>query len=518
LRKCLYPTDRSVATASLATDYSRSSWCCETALLIYIAVATILIHWIAALYSPGFHRDELATLDDARHLAWGYIAYPPMTPFFARISLILFGTSLAGFRFFASVANAVALVLTGLMARDLGGRRGAQLLAAFTALPACLAIGSKMQYVSFDYLAWVLVAFCIVRLLRTEDPRWWLGVGASIGFGIMSKYAMPFFLAGVVGGLLLTPARRFLRNRWLWLGAALSLFIFLPNLIWQIRNDFVYLDFVRYIHARDVRIGRTHGFLLDQLKFTMFAAPLWIAGLWFSFFSTAGRRFRPLGWMYITPLFIFLAARGRGYYLDGAYPMLYAAGSVWGEQWIACLRSGWRSAVRAFAYTALALNIAIFGALSLPVTGANSRWWQFAASVNGDLREEVGWRELVQKIARVRDSIPPQECARLGIFVGNYGEAGAINLYGPAYSLPPAISGTNSFWQHGYGNSPPETLIVLGFSYYFMERNFTQCEFWSPTTNRFAVENEEAGNPGIFVCRGFRHSWPDFWKRFRHYG
>jgi 4-amino-4-deoxy-L-arabinose transferase-like glycosyltransferase len=156
LRKCLYPTDRPVATASLATDHSRSSWCGETALLIYIAVTTVLIHWIAALYSAGFHRDELATLDDARHLAWGYIAYPPMTPFFARISLILFDTSLAGFRFFASVANAVALVLTGLMARDLGGRRGAQLLAAFTALPACLAIGSMMQYVSFDYLAWVL--------------------------------------------------------------------------------------------------------------------------------------------------------------------------------------------------------------------------------------------------------------------------------------------------------------------------------------------------------------------------
>jgi len=305
-------------TASLAPGRPHSLWSSETAILIYMATATVVIHWIAALYSPGFHRDELATLDDARHLAWGYVAYPPVTPFFARLSLILFGTSLAGFRFFASLANAVALVMTGLMARDLGGRRGAQLLAAFAALPAGLAIGSMMQYVSFDYLAWVLVSFCIVRLLKTEDPRWWLGVGASIGFGMLSKYAMPFFVAGIFLGVLLTPARRYLRSRWLWLGIGFSLLIFLPNLIWQIRNDFVYLDFVRHIHARDVRIGRTKDFLPDQLKFTMFAAPLWIAGLCFSFFSAAGRRFRLLGWMYVTPLVIFLIAKGRGYYLVGA--------------------------------------------------------------------------------------------------------------------------------------------------------------------------------------------------------
>jgi 4-amino-4-deoxy-L-arabinose transferase-like glycosyltransferase len=319
-------------TASLAPGRPHAFWRSESAVLIYMAAGTVVIHWIAALYSPGFHRDELATLDDARHLAWGYVAYPPVTPFFARLSLTLFGTSLAGFRFFASLANAVALVMTGQMARDLGGRRGAQLLAAFAALPAGLAIGSMMQYVSFDYLAWVLVSFCIVRLLKTEDPRWWLGIGASVGFGMLSKYAMPFFVAGVVLGMLLTPARRYLRSRWFWLGVGLSLLIFLPNLIWQIHNDFVYLDFVRHIHARDVRIGRTKDFLPDRLKFTMFAAPLWIAGLWFSFFSAAGRRFRLLGWMYVTPLVIFLIAKGRGYYLVGAYPMLYAAGSVWGEQ------------------------------------------------------------------------------------------------------------------------------------------------------------------------------------------
>jgi hypothetical protein len=494
-------------------------WSSETAILIYIATATVVIHWIAALHSSGFHRDELAALDDARHLAWGYVAYPPVTPFFGRISLILFGTSLAGFRFFASLANAVALVLTGLMARDLGGGRGAQLFAVFAPLPACLAIGCLMQYVSFDYLAWVMISFCVVRLLKTEDARWWLGVGASVGFGMLSKYAMPFFVAGLIVGMLLTPARRYLRNRWLWLGFALSLLIFLPNLIWQVRNHFVYLDFVRHIHARDVRIGRTGGFLPDQLKMTLFAAPLWVAGLWFCLFSSAGRRFRLLGWMYITPLILFLIAKGRGYYLLGAYPMLYAAGSVWGEQWIARMTGRWRTAIRATARAALAVNLVTFSAIVLPLTGPNSPWWRWAASSNGDLKEEVGWPELVGTIATVRDSLPPEQRARVGILAGDYGAAGAIDLYGPAYQLPPAISGINSFWQRGYGDPPPGTLIILGVSARWAEEHFIGCRIAARSWNYYGVINEQTGDhPDIFVCGPPLQPWRDFWKTFRYYG
>lgn len=506
-------------TVSLAPANPRSYWRSDTAILIYLAAATVVIHWIAALHSPGFHRDELATLDDARHLAWGYVAYPPVTPFFGRISLIVFGTSLAGFRFFASLANAVALVVTGLMARDLGGSRGAQLLAAFAGVPAALALGSMMQYVSFDYLAWVLVSFSIVRLLKTEDPRWWLGVGACAGFGMLAKYAMPFFAAGVILGALLTPARRYLRSRWFWLGVGLGLGIFLPNLIWQIRHHFIYLDFVRHIHARDVRIGRTRDFLPDQLKITLLAAPLWIAGLWFSFFSAAGRRFRMLGWMYVIPLVIFSIAKGRGYYLAGAYPMLYAAGSVGGEQWIARLRPGWRTALPRIAWRVLAVNVVIFGALFLPVTHPDSRWWRWAASTNGDLREEVGWRELVGTIAQIRDSLSPQQRARLGILAGDYGAAGAIDLYGPVYGLPPAISGINSFWQRGYGDPPPETLIIVGGSEPWVDAQFSHCLVAARSWNRYGVINEQTRDrPDIFVCGPPRQSWPDFWRSFRYYG
>ena len=194
-------------------------WLSDTALLIYIALATVILH-LALGNRYGIHRDELATLEDARHLAWGYPAYPPVTPFFGRISLELFGTSIRGFRFFAGLAQAIAVVLTGLMARDMGARRGAQLVAAVAAVPFCLGGGYEMQYVAFDCLAWVSTAYFIVRLLVSGDPRWWVGIGVGIGFGMLSKYTIGFFVLSIVGALLLTDARRYLKSKWLWIGVA----------------------------------------------------------------------------------------------------------------------------------------------------------------------------------------------------------------------------------------------------------------------------------------------------------
>ncbi len=491
----------------------------DVALLIYVALATVIVHLLTG-GRYGFHRDELATLDDARHLAWGYVAYPPITPFFARISLILFGTSLVGFRFFAALAQAAAVVLAGLMARELGGGRTAQLIAAAAAIPFCLAGGALMQYVSFDYLLWVLTAYFVVRLLKSQDPRWWLAIGCSIGLGMMAKYTMGFFALGIVAGVLLTDAPKHFASKWLWLGVAASIIVFLPNLIWQAQHHFISLDFLHHIHERDVRIGRAKNFLPEQLELTTIAGLLLaVAGLYYCLISKQGRHFRMMGWMYVVPLVLFVVAQGRSYYLAGAYPMLYAAGSVCGERWFSSLRHSWRWIVGAVAWTMLLLDIAITAALTLPIAPVNSPWWQRAVKVQGDFREELGWHELVQKVAEIRDSLPAQDRARLAILGANYGEAGAINLYGPEFDLPQAISGVNSFWQRGYGDPPPETLIVLGLSHSFLERNFSSCEVAGHTPNPNGIENEETrDHPDIYVCRGLRQSWPEFWKDFRYYG
>jgi 4-amino-4-deoxy-L-arabinose transferase-like glycosyltransferase len=496
----------------------RSIWSSDIAVLVYLALSTVLIHVITG-GRYGFQRDELATLDDARHLAWGYVAYPPVTPFFGRLSLLLFGTSLAGFRFFAALAQAAALVLTVLMARELGGTRWAQVVAAAAGLPFCLGGGALMQYVSFDYLFWVLTAYFVLRLLKSEDPRWWIAIGTSIGLGMLTKYTIAFFVAGLAAGMLLTPARRLLASKWLWFGIAAAVLIFLPNFIWQTQNGFVSLDFLRNIHARDLRIGRARYFLPDQLKLTLLAFPLWLTGLYFYFFSPAGRRFRALGWMYVVPLLLFVLARGRGYYLGAAYPMLYAAGAVWSEAWLASLGPQRARAWRAAVSTALVMDMVIAAAITLPIAPVNSNWWKTAVKLNEDFPEEIGWPELVETVAKIRDSLPAEDRAQLGILGTNYGEAGAINLYGPRYGLPTALSGVNSFWQRGYGDPPPETLIVIGLTRGFLETKFAACEVAGRTWNRYGVGNEETlRHPDIFVCRHLRESWPEFWKSFRYFG
>jgi len=485
----------------------------DAMILSALGLATVAIHvWTGGRY--GFHRDELATLDDARRLAWGYVAYPPITPFFGRLSLLLFGTSLAGFRFFAALAEAVAVVLTGLMARAMGGGRSAQLVAAAAALPFCLAGGSLMQYVSFDYLFWVLTIYSVVRLLADGEPRWWVVIGAAMGLGMMAKYSMVFLAAGLGAGLLLTGARKYLASKWLWCGLAVALAIVSPNLIWQARHSFVSLEFLRTIHARDIRIGRTRDFLPDQLKLTLLAAPLAAAGLYFYLRAHAGRRYRALGWMYAALLLLFVVAKGRGYYLAAAYPMLYAGGAVWGEQRLASMGRGWAGAVRAAAWTALAVDVALMAAIFLPVAPADSAWGKWMLRQNGDLHEEFGWQELVDTVAQIHRTAP-----QAAILALNYGEAGAIDLYGPRYGLSPAISGINSYWQRGYGNPPPETVIVVGATSAWVARNFASCELAGHTGNRDGVENEETrDHPDIFVCRGLRQSWPEFWRTFRYFG
>ncbi len=202
----------------------------------------------------------------------------------------------------------------------MGARRGAQLVAAVAALPFCLGGGYEMQYVAFDCLAWVLTAYFITRLLNSGDPRWWVAIGSGIGFGMLSKYTIGFFVVGIVAGVLFTDARRYLKSKWLWIGVALSILIWLPNLLWQVQHNFVSLDFLSHIHARDVRQGRTAYFLPQQLEMTGFRFPLALAGFYFCLFSRAGKRFRMIGWMFVITLALFTIARGRWYYMGPPIP------------------------------------------------------------------------------------------------------------------------------------------------------------------------------------------------------
>jgi Dolichyl-phosphate-mannose-protein mannosyltransferase len=494
----------------------------NVASLLGIAALVTLVHLLTN-NRYGFHRDELQFLSDAVHLDWGFVAYPPLTPFLERTGLALFGLSLVGLRLFSVLAQAVAIFATGLMARQLGGGRLAQVTAALTTALSPLALfeGTEFQYSSFDYLWWVLTACFVIRLLRTEDARWWIGVGATVGLGLMTKYTMLFFVAGIVGGFLLTPARRLLWNRWFWAAALLALLIFLPNLLWQARHEFISLQFLRHIHTRDVGEGRAHGFLRDQFLIcaNLFASPLWIAGLigyW------RDRRYRPLAWMYAIPLALFVLGKGRGYYLAAAYPMLMAMGALAAERWLRSLSKFQGRAVKGAFFTGLAAYGLGVCALILPLASSGALK-DFALRHNGDLREEIGWPELVQRVAAIRDSLPPAQRESVGVLVGNYGEQGAIEILGRAYGLPPPISLTNSAWLRGYPKPPPRTLIVLGSSRDEVDKALTACRVAghnvNPGGNAGGIRNEESEyHPDIFVCGGPRLSWPEFWKRYQGFG
>jgi len=490
----------------------------DTFALVGIALVAALIH-VLTNGRYGFHRDELQFLSDARHLDWGFVAYPPFTPVVERIGLDVFGVSMVGLRLFSVVAQAVAIVVTGLMAYELGGGRWAQIMAAVVVATSGLPVfeATEFQYSSFDYLWWVLIAYFVIRLLKTEDARWWLAIGAAIGLGLETKYTVFFFVAGLLGGMLLTRARRFFLSGLFWGGVGLAMLIFLPNFLWQVRHGFISVEFLHHIHVRDVGEGRANGFLKDQFIIcaNLAAAPLWIAGL---VYFLRDQRYRLLGWMYVITLGLFMAGKGRGYYVAAAYPMLFAMGAVAGERWIRLLKQGWRLAVEGVFFTGLAAWGLLAFAILVPIASSGPLK-QFALKNNGDLREEFGWDELVRTVVGIRDSLPAEERESVGVFTANYGEQGAVEILGRAYRLPMPISTTNSAWLRGYPTPEPTTLIVLGLSREDADELFTECRLAGHNGNSEGVKNEESrSHPDIFVCGGPRLTWPDFWVRYRSYG
>ncbi len=505
-------------SSSDTQDNPRGGRRVDLAILVAIAAAVALIHLFTnARY--GFHRDELQFLSDAHHIDWGFVAYPPFTPFVERIGLGLFGLSMVGLRLFSVLAQAAVIVVAGLMAKELGGERLAQVTAAlavaFSPLP--LFEGTEFQYTSFDLLWWVLIAYFIVRLLKSENPRWCLAIGAAIGLGLLTKYAIAFYIAGILAGLVFTPARRYFASRWFWAGVALALLIFLPNLVWLMRHDFISYHFLQHIHARDVGEGRAEGFWKGQFIIcaNLVAAPLWIAGL-IGFLRE--RRYRMLALMYLVPLTMFAVGNGRDYYMAGAYPMLFAMGAVMAGRWPNSLPRWGRRTIETVYFAAFALFSLLVCAFILPIASSGPLK-QFALAHNGDLREEIGWDELVRTVAGIRDALPAEQQAHLGITTANYGEYGAIEILGRAYGLPSPIGTTNSEWLRGYPTTAPTTLIVLGLSAEQANATFTGCRVVGHNGNSEGVRNEESQyHPDIFVCGPPRLSWAELWKQHLWFG
>jgi hypothetical protein len=490
----------------------------DNAALLAIAAAFALVHLLTN-HRYGFHRDELQFLSDARHLDWGYVSYPPFTPFVEHIALAVFGLSLTGLRLFSVIAQTIAILVSGLMARDLGGSRLAQVTAALSVALSGLPLfeATEFQYTSFSYFWWVLLCWFIIRLLKSENPRWWLAIGACAGFALLSKYSVVFFIAGLLAGLLFTRARGYVRSPWFWAGAGVALLLFLPNIIWLARHDFISYRFLQHIHARDVGAGRAEGYWKYQflLDINAFAIPLWLAGLIACFRSS---RYRLLAWMYVVPVLLFWIGKGRFYYVAEGYPAVLAMGAVVAERRLGPCPIWLRRSLATACFIGLFAFGAYDAAIFIPFASSGPLR-NFALKHNGDLREEFGWDELVKTVADIRNSLPPDQQAHLGITTGNYGEYGAIEILGRAYGLPEPIGTTNSEWLRGYPTPPPTTIIALGISRAQADAIFTGCRLAGHNGNSQGVENEESqDHPDIFVCGPPREPLPQLWREHQDFG
>jgi hypothetical protein len=317
--------------------------------------------------------------------------------------------------------------------------------------------------------------------------------------------------------LVLTRARRQLLSPWFYAGVGIALVLFLPNIVWLLRHDFVSYRFLQSIHARDVGEGRADGywkyqFLVDA---NLIATPVWIAGL-IAFFRDS--RYRTLAWMYAVPVVFFWVNKGRFYYVAEAYPVLLTMGAVSAERWLA-LRPAWARRTMEAAYFVLLFAMGGYLAAILVPIASSGPLRDFALKNDTDLREEIGWEDLVRSVAAVRDALPPDQQASYGILTGNYGEAGAIENLGGSYHLPLPMSLTNSFYLRSYPQQLPTTVIVIGWSEEQVNREFTGCRVVGHIGNSLGIGDEESrDHPEVFVCGPPKAGWPQFWKTNQRFG
>jgi hypothetical protein len=500
----------------------------DTAVLISMGLFDFLAH-IALAGRYGFFRDELYNMICGRRLAFGYVDHPPFTPLLARISEGLFGPSLIGIRVFPALAGAATVVLAGLIARRLGGGRFAQVLAALAALfsPVLLNFGALLTNNTFDVLFWTLAAYVLIIILKDGRPRLWLVFGLVAGAALQNKYSILFLLAGLAAGILLTGARRQLLSPWLWLGAALALLLALPNILWQIGHGLPFIELNRNAVQYKNAVLPPLQFLGGQVfEAGLLQFLLILAGLVFLFLSPGLKSVRAFGWAYPAVLAIFVFSRGKTYYIAPFYPLMFAAGALAVEAGIArTRRRGWKTC----AAVLLVLTAAPAVPFVLPVlrpAGLTAYIRFLGVTLSSGERKEMGslpqhfadqfgWLEMTKAVSLAYNGLANDEKTECVIFGQNYGEASAIDFFGPRFGLPPAISGHNNFCVWGPGKPPASVVIVIGgreedhrnFLAEVTEVGRTRCEFAMPYENDLP----------IFVCRKPKVVLQDIWPRLKHY-
>ncbi|HVR10588.1 MAG TPA: glycosyltransferase family 39 protein [Thermoanaerobaculia bacterium] len=505
------------------------------ALIVLLAAAKLAIHLVTTgLFGYSYFIDELYFLDCARHLAWGFVDMPPLFPAVVAALRATIGDSLFAVRLLPAVCGAALVVMTGLMARDLGGRRFAQGIAALAVLaaPIWLVMHSIDTMNALEQLFWTGGAWIVLRIVRAGGqgaprPRLWLLFGAVAGLGMLNKHSMAFFAVAVVAALLLTAERRAFRSPWLWLGGIVAGILFLPNLAWIVQHHFPHFEMLANVKrdGRDVQLDPLQFMAQQVLMLNPVALPLWLGGLAWLLCDREGRRYRVLGIAWLGVMAEMFLLGGRPYYPAPAYPMLLAAGAVALESWLAAPR--WRAARPAYA-AALALSGALLAPLFAPLLppAALIRYSQATGMSQPRIEthrlgplpqlmaDRFGWQEMAEEVARIYRTLPAADRAKVAIFGQNYGQAGAIDLFGPALGLPPAISGHLSYYLWGPRGYTGEVMIVLDDNRETLERLFRSVELAGHVYHPYSMPYEHFD---VFVCRGLRQTMAALWPRIKRY-
>ena len=455
----------------------------------------------------GYHRDELYFLAAGQHLSWGYPDQPPFVPALARIIDSVAPGSLFALRLPSALAAAAVVVITGLLAREFGGGRGAQALAAGSMAIGAFVLGSGhlLSTSTFDLLAWTALLWLIVRTLRTDNDWLWLVTGFVAGLGLLDSNLVGFLVAAVVAGVLIAGPRRTLRTPWPWAGGFVAAVMWAPYVVWQARHGWPQLEVSRAIAAG--RSGSSQPrWLFIPYQFGLispFLAPVWIVGLVQLFRSPRLRWCRSIGWAYVVLTVVFIATGGKAYYIAGMFAVLLAVGA---QPTVERMKRNQSTLTRVAVGAAFVLSTGS-AIITLPLIPVHSLHNTPVVDANYDAGETVGWPTYVREIASV---YRPGEV----ILTSNYGEAGAVGRFGGALGLPEAFSGQTGYW---YWGPPPEgadRVLAVGFDHGTLSDSFEQCDLAVRLDNHLDVDNDEQRAP-VWSCSRPKQSWVDMWPRFR---
>jgi 4-amino-4-deoxy-L-arabinose transferase-like glycosyltransferase len=470
------------------------------------AALKLALHLTVNLRTPyGFHRDELLYLGMGRHLQiWG-MDFPPAIAIVAEASRTLLGDSLAAIRFFPAVFGSAVVVLAALIARELGGGRIAQGLAAFCVLtsPLFLRSANLLQPVVMDQLIWAAALYALVRLCRGYGPGGWLLLGLVLGLGLLTKFSVTFIGIAIVAGILLSPLRTALLTPWPWIGLASALAVGAPSLVGQIRLGFPVFSQMADLRASQLDRITPADFLLGQLLWGP-AVLIAIAGLYGLLAGRALRPFRALGWSCVAALAILVLLQGKPYYAGPLYPTLFAGGAVLVERAADGLRGellqvGTVAVLFAFSLLTFPLGVPILPppamaeyAHALGVEAAVRTNTGETLPLPQDYADMLGWEEQVATVARVYHTLPDDQRRDAVVVAGNYGEAGALDFYGPRYGLPEVVSPAGSYWFFGPGDRPGKVVITIGVPEDDLRRFFDSVATAATVSHAWAVPEERS--------------------------